>query len=54
MSFRDDREAAHRRADALEQERKRTQAEREQMRAPLKLPCEVQGGRPVAALDVTG
>lgn len=34
MSFRDDREAAHRRADALEQELKRTQAELEQMRAP--------------------
>ena len=34
MSFRDDREAAHRRADALEQELRRTQAELEQMRAP--------------------
>ncbi|MDO9021625.1 MAG: hypothetical protein Q8S73_17000 [Deltaproteobacteria bacterium] len=34
MSFRDDREAAHRRADALEQELKRTQAELDQMRAP--------------------
>lgn len=48
MSFRDDREAAHRRADALEQELKRTQTELEQMRAPKR-----RGGRGAMVVAAT-
>jgi len=52
MSFRDDREAAHRRADALEQELKRTKEELEAMRSPRREGR--HGGKVVAAVVALG
>ncbi len=52
MSFRDDREAAHRRADALEQELKRTKEELEAMRSPRREGR--HGGKVVAAVVMLG